>query len=161
MDRSLWMFHFSRNLRLFFASAFLVPFGTVFAFTQQPLKTLLVDVDHRPSISLDGEWHYLVDSTGRSLYDASGRIRNDGYALNEHPALTSEYKGQEYDFATAPVLKVPGDWNTQDPTLFRYEGVLWYERDFDYQPKPYTRTFLHIGAARRCNWRWRRCARLG
>ena len=117
------------------------------AFAQQPLKTLLVDVDHRPATSLDGEWHYLVDMTGRSLYDADGAVRDNGYGLNEHPALVGEHRVQEYDFASAPTLKVPGDWNTQDPTLFRYEGVLWYERDFSYQPKPDMRTFLHIGAA--------------
>ena len=27
---------------------------------QQPLKTLIVDVDHRPATSLNGDWHYLV-----------------------------------------------------------------------------------------------------
>jgi beta-glucuronidase len=60
----------------------------------------------------------------------------------------------QYDFADAPTLKVPGDWNTQDPTLFRYEGVVWYERDFDYQPKPDKRTFLHIGAANYRSYVW-------
>src|SRR5437762_761162 len=31
------------------------------ALAQQPVKTLLVGVDHRPVTSLNGEWHYLVD----------------------------------------------------------------------------------------------------
>lgn len=121
--------------------------GACVASAQQPLHTLLVDVDHRPATSLDGNWHYLVDMTGRGLYTESGEVRDNGYALNEHPNLTGEHRVQEYDFATAPTLKVPGDWNTQDPTLFRYEGVLWYERDFNFQPRPGMRTFLHIGAA--------------
>jgi beta-glucuronidase len=121
---------------------------------QEPLRTLLVDVDHRPATSLDGDWHYLVDMTGRSLYGPNGEVRDNGYALNEHPDLTGEHRVQEYDFATAPTLKVPGDWNTQDPTLFRYEGVLWYERDFIYQPKPDMRTFLHIGAANYRSYVW-------
>jgi len=117
-------------------------------FAQQPLRTLLVDVDHRPLTSLDGSWHYLVDQSGRALYTADGKVRDDGYARNAHPVLVGERRGsQEYDFATAPTLKVPGDWNTQDPTLFRFEGVVWYERDFDYTPVPDRRTFLHIGAA--------------
>ena len=121
---------------------------------QRPLNTLLVDVDHRPATSLDGNWHYLVDPTGRSLYTPDDAVRDNGYALNEHPVLVGERKGQEYDFATAPTLKVPGDWNTQDPTLFRYEGVLWYQRDFAYQPKPDMRTFLHIGAANYRSYVW-------
>jgi beta-glucuronidase len=53
---------------------------------------------------------------------------------------------QEYDFAQSPTLQVPGDWNSQKPELFFYEGMLWYQRDFDYQPKPHTRVFLHFGA---------------
>jgi beta-glucuronidase len=126
--------------------------ATVFA--QQPLKTLIVDVDHRPATSLDGDWHYLVDMTGRSLYNPEGTVRDNGYGLNEHPTLAGERRVQEYDFANAPTLKVPGDWNTQEPTLFRYEGILWYERDFDYQPKPDMRTFLHLGAANYRSYVW-------
>jgi beta-glucuronidase len=114
---------------------------------QQPLNTLLVDVDHRPGISLDGRWHYLVDITGANLYTSQGKIKDNTYALNQQLDVSGPVKPAEYNFATAPTLSVPGDWNTQDPTLFRYEGVLWYERDFDFHLKPGTRTFLHIGAA--------------
>jgi beta-glucuronidase len=124
----------------------------------QPLRTLLVDVDHRQLTSLDGPWHHLVDQSGRALYTADGKVRDDGYARNAHPVLVEERRGsQEYDFATAPTLKVPGDWNTQYPTPFRFEGVVWYERDFDYTPAPDRRTFLHIGAVRngQLSYRWR------
>ncbi len=131
-----------------------VLFSSASAFAQQPLKTLLVDVDHRPATSLNGDWHYLVDMTGRSLYTADGAVHDGGYGMNEHPTLVGDRRVQEYDFATAPTLKVPGDWNTQDPTLFRYEGVLWYQRDFTYEPKPDTRTFLHIGAANYRSYIW-------
>jgi beta-glucuronidase len=117
------------------------------AIAQQPLQTLLVGVDHRTTTSLDGDWHYLVDqSPGRALYTANGEINDRSYAMNSHPTIIGVHN-EEYDFATAPTLKVPGDWNTQDPHLFDYEGVVWYQRDFDAQPKPGTRTFLHIGAA--------------
>ncbi len=53
----------------------------------------------------------------------------------------------EYDFAKSAPLKVPGDWNSQRDSLFFYEGTVWYEKDFPYQRKPDTRTFLHVGAA--------------
>src|ERR1017187_5833225 len=66
--------------------------------------------------------------------------------MNTRPNIVGKHN-EEYDFATAPTLKVPGDWNTQVAQLFNYEGVLWYERDFDTQPKPGTHTFLHVGAA--------------
>jgi beta-glucuronidase len=114
---------------------------------QQPLQTLLVGIDHRTVTSLNGDWHYLVDQApGRALYTGNGAINDRSYALNEHPNIVGNHN-EEYDFATAPTIKVPGDWNTQIPQLFNYEGVLWYQRDFDAHPKPGTRTFLHIGAA--------------
>ena len=44
-------------------------------------------------------------------------------------------------------MKVPGDWNTQHGSLFYYEGLLWYQRDFEYQQPAGHKTFLHVGAA--------------
>jgi beta-glucuronidase len=122
---------------------------------QQPLQTLLVGVDRRDVTSLNGDWHYLVDQPPfSSLYDSSGKVRDNGYGQNTHPNIDSGPHNQEYDFATAPTLKVPGDWNTQDPALFRFEGVVWYQRDFTFQPQPNTRTFLHIGAANYRSYVW-------
>jgi len=140
-----------RNVFVIFACwAVLLP-----AIGQPPMKTLLVGVDHRSVMSLNGEWHYLVDQPpARSLYAADGKVRDNGYALNSHPNINSGPHNEEYDFATAPTLKVPGDWNTQEPTLFRFEGVVWYQRDFDFQPKANTRTFLHIGAANYRSFVW-------
>jgi beta-glucuronidase len=131
-----------RSFFMFGCLAFMAP-----ALGQRPLQTLLVGVDRRTVTSLDGDWHYLVDqSPGRALYTASGEVNDTSYAMNTHPTIVGKHN-EEYDFSTAPTLKVPGDWNTQVPQLFNYEGVLWYERDFDAQPRPGTRTFLHIGAA--------------
>ncbi len=116
-------------------------------FAQRPLQTLLVGVDRRDQTSLNGNWHYLVDqSPARALYTASGEVNDKSYAMNDHPHIVGSHN-EEYDFSTAPTLKVPGDWNTQVPQLFNYEGVIWYQRDFEAQPKAGTRTFLHVGAA--------------
>ena len=46
------------------------------------------------------------------------------------------------------------DWNTQRESLLFYEGPVWYERDFTYQPKEHTRVFLHVGAANYHSWFW-------
>jgi beta-glucuronidase len=143
-DLSMRFQSLSQKFTLLFGLVLLV---VTVAPAQEPLNTLLVDVDHRPAISLDGPWHALVDMTGTNLYTAQGKIRDNTYALNQRLDVSGPTKPAEYNFATAPTLSVPGDWNTQDPTLFRYEGVIWYERDFDFRAKPGTRTFLHIGAA--------------
>lgn len=118
------------------------------ALGQQPLRTLLVGVDHRSVTSLNGPWHYLVDQPpARELYDRNGNIRDNGYAQNTHPNINTGPHNSEYDFSSAPTLNVPGDWNTQEPTLFRFEGVVWYQRDFSFTPQAGRRTFLHVGAA--------------
>jgi len=142
-NRSAVLCLVSRNI-----AAMLLCLGLMLpAFGQQPLQTLLVGIDHRTVTSLNGDWHYLVDQApGRALYTGNGGINDRSYAMNEHPNIVGNHN-EEYDFAAAPAIKVPGDWNTQVPQLFNYEGVLWYQRDFDVQSKPGSRTFLHIGAA--------------
>lgn len=107
--------------------------------------TLLVDADHRTPISLNGDWHAIVDPYDNGYYDFRMQPRPDGYFRNEKP--DSSGKLVEYDFSKSATLKVPGDWNSQRDTLFFYEGTIWYEKDFSYQRKPNTRTFLHLGAA--------------
>lgn len=108
--------------------------------------TVLVDVDHRKALSLNGDWHYIVDPYDGGLYSFHREIRSDGFFLNGVPE-TGSAGLIEYDFSKSPTLKVPGDWNTQHESLFYYEGLLWYQRDFTYQPIPNHKTFLHIGAA--------------
>lgn len=118
----------------------------VFSFAQ--LNTLLVDVDHRPSVSLDGPWHFIVDpyhAGWGSMVSNSDAPSARGYARNQH--YTPGASLQEYDFAKSPTIEVPGDWNTQKPELLYYESLLWYQRDFTYHPHAHRRVFLHIGAA--------------
>jgi len=112
----------------------------------QAKPIILVDVDHRPSHSLDGDWHVLPDPYDGGLYNFHREIRKDGYFLNEQPPPGSN-KLVEYDFSKEPTLHVPGDWNSQRDSLFYYEGLLWYQRDFDFQPVAHHKTFFHVGAA--------------
>jgi beta-glucuronidase len=124
-------------------------------FTTQPLwaqpvpqferpPIVLTGADMRPATSLNGEWHTIVDpySNGFSSY-----FRNQ----KQQPGDTRPI---EYDFSKSPALQVPGDWNTQRESLLYYEGPIWYERDFSYQPRQHTRIFLHIGAANYRSWFW-------
>jgi beta-glucuronidase len=103
--------------------------------TAAPPTTILVAADRRPALSLDGNWHIILDPY---LNGATTFPKDESSTTN--PRI-------EYDFAKSSTLKVPGDWNTQRASLLNYEGPLWYERRFDYQPQPNTRAFLHIGAA--------------
>jgi beta-glucuronidase len=109
-----------------------------------PPTTLLVDIDHRPSVSLDGAWHSIVDPYREGWGNDPDTPSLNGYAKNAHFDGTHLL---QYDFATSPVLQVPGDWNSQRDNLLFYEGLLWYEKEFTYEPKPGKRTFMHFGAA--------------
>ena len=99
----------------------------------QSKTTVLVDVDNRKALSLNGDWHYIVDPYDGGLYTFHREIRKDGFFLDGAPETGSNGL-IEYDFSKSPTLKVPGDWNTQHDSLFYYEGLLWYQRDFTYQP---------------------------
>ena len=88
----------------------------------QSTTTVLVDSDHRKTLSLNGDWHYIVDPYDGGLYNFHREIRKDGFFLNGAPETNSEGL-VEYDFSKSPTLKVPGDWNTQHDSLFNYEGL--------------------------------------
>jgi beta-glucuronidase len=114
---------------------------------------ILTGADRRPAISLDGEWAAIVDPYFSGLMSFHHEEKKDGWFLNRKAKPGDDFP-TEYDFSTAPKLKVPGDWNMQRESLFYYEGPVWYERDFTYQPKEHTRIFLHVGAANYKSWFW-------
>lgn len=114
---------------------------------------VLTGADRRPATSLNGDWASIVDPYFSGLFSFHHEEKKDGWFLNQK-AMPTDTQPVEYDFSKAPKLKVPGDWNTQSPSLFYYEGPIWYERDFTYQPKEYTRVFLHVGAANYRSWFW-------
>jgi len=114
---------------------------------------VLTGADRRPATSLEGEWASIVDPYFSGLFSFHHEEKKNGWFLNQK-AKPGDPFPTEYDFAKAPRLKVPGDWNTQRESLFFYEGPVWYERDFTYQPKERTRIFLHVGAANYHSWFW-------
>jgi beta-glucuronidase len=113
-----------------------------------PPTTVLVSADMRPAQSLDGQWHYLVDPyrNGWGGWPNQPPLPSPhGYISDPHPTPTGPLA--EWNWAKEPLLAVPGDWNSQRPELLYYEGLLWYERDFVYHPRPGTHAYLHFGAA--------------
>lgn len=112
------------------------------------------DLFLHPQVSLNGDWQIIVDPYESGFYDYryTQRDKSDNpnpsetFYLDHHSKDPSERI--EYDFDKSPSLKVPGDWNTQKPELFYYEGSLWYRRKFDFSGnEPGKRRFLRFGAA--------------
>jgi len=118
-----------------------------------PAPIVLTGADRRPAMSLDGEWATIVDPYFSGLFSFHHEEKKNGFFMN-YKAKPGDPFPTEYDFGKAPKLKVPGDWNTQRESLMYYEGPVWYEKDFTYEPKPQTHVFLHIGAANYHSWFW-------
>ncbi|HET6208497.1 MAG TPA: glycoside hydrolase family 2 TIM barrel-domain containing protein [Terracidiphilus sp.] len=114
---------------------------------------VLTAADRRPALSLDGEWASIVDPYFSGLFSFHHQEKTNGWFLNRKAQPDDPFP-TEYDYGKAPKLKVPGDWNTQRDSLLFYEGPIWYEHDFTYQPKSHTRILLHVGAANYRSWFW-------
>jgi beta-glucuronidase len=127
-------------VRLFFTTSLI----TLTTLAQTPHFSPLANVGARHTISLDGRWRTIVDPYEVGAYDFHQHAGGANFYQNAHPKSESDLI--EYDFDRSPLLDVPGDWNTQRPDLFFYEGTIWYKRSFDYQAKPGTRVFLYFGA---------------
>ncbi len=107
---------------------------------------ILTGADRRPAQSLNGDWHIIPDPYQTGLYDFHKHEIKRGWFANEK-ARPGDTGPIDYDFSKSPTIKVPGDWNTQKPEFFWYEGLMWYEKDFAFEKKEHTRVFLHVGAA--------------
>lgn len=112
--------------------------------SQTPIKALdplLANVRARPTLSLNGNWNSIVDQLG--VGDASPLLRG-GVGENES---YGPHELLEYSFAGKQTLTVPGDWNSQQESLFWYRGIVWYQKEFDYQAPSDKRVFLYFGGA--------------
>ncbi len=101
-------------------------------------EPLLQNPGNRKHDSLNGIWQAVIDPYDRG---AIGGIAPRAM----EPKTPSDLA--EFSFENGLTLEVPGDWNTQDPRLVFYTGVVWYKRTFDHTLMPKSRTFLYFGAA--------------
>lgn len=116
-----------------------------YAQTTKGLDPLVQNVYERQRISLNGYWNYLVDPLETGYYDYRRKPTGDGFFKDHQVDNIKTYK--EYDFDLAPVMPIPGDWNTFDDNLFLYEGTLWFRQQFPYTLKANIKVYLYFGAA--------------
>ena len=111
---------------------------------QAQVTPQITNVDGRKTMSLDGLWKTIVDPFENGYYDYRRKPIANGYGADKD--IVDKTVLQEYNFATEKSLSVPGDWNTQRPELYYYEGTVWYRKRFNYEPTKDKRVFLHFGA---------------
>ena len=105
----------------------------------------LANVLSRETMSLNGDWHYIVDVQEEGYYDYRMNPTQWGFFRNAKPQKPEDLI--EYDFDKAATMQIPGDWNTQDERLFFYEGTVWFKTSFQAQvPIENCRTLLYFGA---------------
>ena len=130
--------------RMFFLCfLWLLACGTVVAEEVPQVANIL----SRQVTSLNGAWHYIVDVQEEGYYDYRMNPTPWGFFRNAKPQRPEDLI--EYDFDKAPVMQVPGDWNTQDSQLFFYEGTVWFYKQFRLERKERRggkRTLLYFGA---------------
>lgn len=127
--------------------------GGLSAAAEAAAPIVLTGASRRPALSLDGSWGAIIDPYFSGLFSFHHEEKKDGWFLNRKAKPADSFP-TEYNFATAAKLKVPADWNSQRASLLYYEGPVWYERDFTYDPRPNRRVFLHVGAANYRSWFW-------
>lgn len=112
----------------------------------------IINVHNRSVTSLNGDWKFLIDPYENGFFnyrlnafDEMGNPPRSAYFTDSKQYDKTELL--EYDWDTSPAIKVPGDWNHQDPRLEYYEGSVWYRKKFKFNKKDDdNRVFVHFGA---------------
>ena len=105
---------------------------------------LIQNMNAYETMSLNGEWNYIVDVQEEGYYDYRMKPMQWGFFQNAKPQRPEDLI--EYDFDKSPTMQIPGDWNTQDERLFFYEGTVWFKKSFQAVPMQDYRTLLYFGA---------------
>ena len=111
---------------------------------------VIQNVNAYESLSLNGEWNYIVDVQEEGYYDYRMNPTPWGFFRNAKPQKPEDLI--EYDFDKSPTMQIPGDWNTQDERLFFYEGTVWFKKSFNVKAddgfiEGRNKALLYFGAA--------------
>ena len=90
---------------------------------------VIQNVNAYESLSLNGQWNYIVDVQEEGYYDYRMKPTPWGFFRNAKPQKPEDLI--EYDFDKSPTMQIPSDWNTQDERLFFYEGTVWFKKSFN------------------------------
>lgn len=127
------------------------------ALAQAPIQ----NSEARAGASLSGSWQVIVDPA--RVGSVSPFEGFPPVAFQSAKPWSDDMVLQEWAFDPSVTLRVPGDWNTQDPRLLHYDGDVWYKLDLPIPDdlKPDERLFVQFGAANYRTTVWLNGAPLG
>lgn len=120
----------------------------VFFYSMYGQQELIGNIGGRKTISLNGQWQYIVDpyETGYYNYRWQQRGENDREAYWNSDVPDNKTDRKEHGYDEKYSLAVPGDWNSQDKKFLYYEGTVWYKKSFDVdKPAGNERIFIYFG----------------
>jgi beta-glucuronidase len=127
----------------------IIVFVLVVVTTKTFSQNAVLNSSPRKIKSLNGAWQYIVDpyETGFYNYRFQERREDDREAYWNSDVPENKSDRKEHGYNDDQIIRVPGDWNSQDKKFLYYEGTLWYKKTFDYQKaKKTNRVFLYFGA---------------
>src|SRR5258706_10377777 len=71
----------------------------------------IVNISGRAATTLNGDWQTIVDPFEVGYFNYRMQPDPNGFFRNQKPQKSTDRV--EYDFDRSPLLRVPGDWNTQ------------------------------------------------
>lgn len=107
-------------------------------------NNLIQNPSGRNEISLNGQWHYIIDQYETGYYNHRYEVSKNGWFKNRK--MVNPWDLIEYDFSTADKIAVPGDWNSQKEHMMFYEGTVWYHKDFSLNKKADKNYVVNFGA---------------
>jgi len=113
----------------------------------------LVAADLRENQSLDGAWHWSVDPYRDGVAGFHGGPPSESTARYQDKIQADEAEKRptalfEFDMQRSAITHLPGSWIGHAPEMRYYQGLVWYQRTFDYKPAgPGKRVYLRFGSA--------------
>lgn len=113
----------------------------------------LVAADLRENQSLDGAWHWSVDPYRDGVAGFHGGPPSKSTARYQDKIQADEAEKRptalfEFDMQRSAITHLPGSWIGHAPEMRYYQGLVWYQRTFDYKPAgPGKRVYLRFGSA--------------
>ena len=110
------------------------------------------NIDARKSQDLSGDWHYSIDPYRVGQIGFHGTKAGDNALRYRDVNIDDEIAKNpktffEQDIDKAPLMKLPGAWNSLKTELRYYDGLVWYRKNFKNIASKNERAFLHFDGA--------------